>query len=288
MEIEVNGVRCHYQDEGKGPVVILVHGFTSQVHTWRDTIPALRKDFRVVAVDLPGCGASEKPPDFDYDLPGFAKWLGAFMDAIGAPRGALIGNSMGGGVAYTLATSSPERVSSLVLVDAVGYQPRGERFFIFRLMAIRGIGELLMATMTRFTVDLILRIFVYYDSAQVSGEIVTNYLAPLQRSEGRVAALRTIRRVDFDAAPGPVPCRVPTLIVWGAKDRIVPVAHAALFSRDIPGAKLHIFDDCGHFPQEERAGAFNQLVAPFLRRHAPGPSAVGAEGRYAGVHHERL
>ena len=270
MEIEVNGVRCHYQDEGKGPVVILLHGFTLQVYTWRETIPALGNDFRVIAVDLPGFGASEKPPDFDYDLPGFAKWLGAFMDAIGVPRAALIGNSMGGGVAYTLATSSPERVTSLTLVDAVGYQPRRKRFFLFRLMAIRGVGEVLTATMTRFAVRLILRIFLYHDSAHVSEEVVTNYLAPLQTSGGRAAALRTIRRVDFDAAPGPVPCRVPTLIVWGANDRIVPAAHALHFSRDIPGAKLHVFDDCGHFPQEERAGAFSQLVAPFLRQHASG------------------
>lgn len=288
MEIEVNGVRCHYRDDGAGPVVILLHGFTSQLSTWRDIIPALRKDFRVVAVDLPGYGASEKPPGFAYDLPGFAKWLGAFMDAIGAPRAALIGNSMGGGIAYTLATSSPERVTRLVLVDAVGYQSRKERFFLFRLMAMRGIGELLMATMTRFAVRLILRAFVYHDSTQVSEEVVTNYLAPLQTSAGRAAALRTIRRVAFDAAPGPVPCRVPTLIVWGAKDRIVPPAHAALFSRDIPGAKLHLFDDCGHFPQEERAEAFNQLVAPFLRQSAPESRALRAEGRYAGVHHERL
>ena len=288
MEIDVNGVRCHYQDEGAGPVVILLHGFASQVYTWRHTIPALGKDFRVVAVDLPGYGASGKPAGFEYDLPGFAKWLCAFMDAIGAPRAALIGNSMGGGVAYTLATSSPERVTHLVLVDAVGYQPRRERFFLFRLMAMRGIGELLMATMTRFSVRLILRMFVYRDSAHVSEEVVTNYLAPLQTSGGRDAALRTIRRVSFNAAPGPDPCRAPTLILWGAKDRIVPPAHASLFLRDIPGAKHHLFDDCGHFPQEERAAAFNQRVAPFLRQSASGPRALDAEGRYSGVHHEGL
>lgn len=267
MEIDVNGVKCRYLDAGSGPPVILLHGFTTRHETWRDTVPALSRRFRVVAVDLPGFGESDKPADFDYDLPGYAKWLGAFMDAIGAPRAALIGNSMGGGIAYTLATSLPERVSHLVLVDAVGYQPRAERFFVFRLMAVRGVGELLLALMTRFSVRTILSMFAYHDRRFVTREVVDRYLAPLRTPGGRAAALRTIRRVDFDSAPGPVACTVPTLIVWGARDRIVPAAHGQRYARDIPGARLHVFENCGHFPQEERAEAFNNRVESFLVEH---------------------
>ena len=267
MEIDVNGVKAHYVDEGEGPVILLLHGFTMSIPFWRSSIAPLAKRFRVIAVDLPGFGKSGKPERFLYDMTGFARWVSDFLDALGVTRAAFVGHSMGGGVAYTLATSEPERVSSLVLVDAVGYQPRRERFFVFRIMEIPGIGELSVATLNGLAVRFILRTFVFHDPSFVTAEVVREYMAPLRSEGGRAAALRTIRTIDFNAAPGPVPCRRPTLILWGDCDRIVPAAHAQLFARDLPDAKLHVFENCGHFPQVESAEAFNQQVEAFVTAH---------------------
>ena len=247
-----------------------------QVYSWRFTIPALARHHRVIAVDLPGFGASDKPEDFDYDLPGFARWILSFMDKLEIPPAALIGHSMGGGIGYTIATMAPERVSSLTLVDAVGYQSRRKRFYLFRLMGIPWVGEFIMATLTRIAVRVNQRLFLYHDKRFVTEDGVRAYLTPLQSPGGGAAALRTIRRIDFDAAPGPSPCRVPTLIVWGAQDRIVSPSHAALHARDIPGAKLHVFEACGHNPQEELADSFNMHVLEFLSQHAEPPGGKGA------------
>jgi len=231
MEIEVNGVKAHYVDRGEGPVIVLLHGIGMSVHSWRFNIGPLSRSFRVIAVDLPGFGGSGKPERFLYDLTGFARWVCALLDALGVSRAAFVGNSMGGGVAYTIATSEPERVASLVFVDSVGYQPRSERFFVFRILQRRWIGELALAALNPIGVQLILR------------------------------------TTDFNSAPGPVPCARPTLILWGDRDRIVPLAHAGRFARDLPDAKLHVFGNCGHFPQVERAEAFNQQVEAFVAAH---------------------
>ncbi|MDP3939437.1 MAG: alpha/beta fold hydrolase [Deltaproteobacteria bacterium] len=267
MEIEVNGVKAHYVDEGEGPVIVLLHGFTMSTHSWRFNIAPLAKRFRVIAVDLPGFGQSEKPRQFLYDMTGFARWVCDFLDALGVCRAAFVGNSMGGGVAYTVATTEPDRVSSLVLVDAVGYQPRNERFFIFRIMGIPWLGEFSTATLNGLAVRLILRTFIFHDPGFVTADVVREYIAPLKSAGGRAAALRTIRTIDFDAAPGSVPCRRPTLILWGDRDRIVPVSHAQLFARDLQDAKLHVFENAGHFPQVERAEAFNHEVETFVAAH---------------------
>jgi pimeloyl-ACP methyl ester carboxylesterase len=239
-----------------------------QVYSWRFTIPALARHHRVIAVDLPGFGASDKPENFDTDLPGFARWILSLMDKLEIPRIALVGHSMGGSICYTIATMAPERVSSLTLVDAVGYQPRRSRFYLFRLMAIPWVGELIMATLTRIAVRVNQRWFLYNDKRFVTENGVSAYLTPLRSPGGAAAALRTIRRIDFDAAPGPSPCRVPTLILWGAQDRIVSPSDAEFHARDIPGAKLHLFEACGHNPQEEKADSFNMRVLEFLSQHA--------------------
>jgi pimeloyl-ACP methyl ester carboxylesterase len=267
MDLEVNGVKAHYVDRGEGPVILLLHGYTMSLHSWRFNVGPLSGRFRVIAVDLPGFGDSGKPRRFLYDLTGFARWTFGFLDALGVSRAALVGHSMGGGVAHAIATGQPERVSSLILVDPVGYQPREERFFVFRILERRGLGELALRALTPIGVRTILRRYAYRDPGFVTDDVVQAYLAPLRSAEGRAAALRTIRTVNFDAAPGPLPCRRPALVLWGDRDRVVPAAHAQRFARDIPGAKLHVFEDCGHFPQVERAESFNQQVAAFVADH---------------------
>ena len=275
MRKRVAGLEASYVESGEGPPVLLIHGFTSSAFTWRHVIPGLASRFRVIAVDLPGFGESDKPADFDYTIPGFARWILAFMDVLDLPRAALVGNSMGGGIAHAVAAMAPDRVTGLVLEDSVGYQPRRERFYAFRLMSVPLLGELLMATMTPLFVRLNFRLTVYHDPALATEEVVDRYLAALRSPGGRAAALRTIRETDFDMASGFPPCRTPALVVWGAQDKIVPVAHAQRFAKDLPQARVEVFDSCGHFPHEERADAFVRLVGDFVAQNASPAAAAG-------------
>lgn len=267
MRKYVDGLSCHYLDEGEGQPVLLLHGFTSDTFTWRPVVPLLASRFRVIAVDLPGHGLSDKPPGFDYTIPGFAAWVLAFMDALGIARPAIIGNSMGGGIAHTLAATRPDRVRAVVLEDAVGYQPARERFWVFRLWSIRPLGEIAMALLTPFVVRSLMRTYLYLDPGRLTDAFARRYVATLRTKDGRAAALRTIREADFNAAGGLPILHVPALVIWGAQDRIVPPAHAEIFARGIPGAKLHVFQACGHLPHEEKAETWSRLVSEFLGNH---------------------
>src|SRR5213594_4725639 len=139
---EVDGLRLHYVVEGRGPAVILVHGLGGFAETWRHNIGALARRATVYAVDLPGFGASAKPRS-RYRLAHFAGALRGFMDGLGLARASLVGHSLGGAVSITYSLTHPSRVERLALVGAVvpgcGYRPS----WIYRLVALRGLGEVL-------------------------------------------------------------------------------------------------------------------------------------------------
>jgi pimeloyl-ACP methyl ester carboxylesterase len=270
-EADVGGRRIRYVRAGAGSPVLLVHGFASSLYTWKDVLPGLARDHDVVALDLPGFGWSEQPPDLSFaDFP--AAVLG-LMDALGLDRAALVGNSLGGAAVAAVAARDPTRVSALVLVDSVGFnldpkdQPAILRFVMSPAGRVLGVLPLRRAAVT-----LALR-QVFHDPALVTDERVAEYLAPLQRP----GALDSIRSLGRSAAPtveelvrelGRV--RAPALVIWGRDDRWIPLADADRFVAAIPRATKLVLDDCGHVPQEEKPGEVTQALLRFLATSAPG------------------
>jgi pimeloyl-ACP methyl ester carboxylesterase len=267
--VSVEGLSVHVRREGKAhpgrTPVVLVHGFGANNWCWRFTIAELARRRAVYAPDLPGFGLSDKPEGFDYTLSGYARFIGSFMDEMGICRAILVGNSMGGGVAVEAALLVPGRVEKLVLIDSLGYHKTG--FHAYRLFGLPLVRDLIMAVASPFMLRLLLAARVYHDPARVDKELAHRFSLAYRTKNGRRAPLWVWRGLS----PSPTIPRarigavgVPTLVIWGRHDKILPVRHARLFARDITGSRVEIIPDAGHVPHEERPDAVNRLIVDFI------------------------
>lgn len=262
---EVGGLRIRYVRRGSGPTVVLLHGIASSLYTWKDVLPGLAADHDVVALDFPGFGGSDIPPAPSADS--LVASLRGLLERLEIRRASLVGNSLGGAVASLVAAQDPGRVERLVLIDAAGFRLSAEeRPALLRLAAGPLGGALERLPRTRPLLALGLR-QVFHDDALVSAERIDEYEAPMLRP-GAVAALRALLTAP---APGPERyeamlrgLRQPTLVLWGAEDRWIPVADADRFAAAIPDARRVVIPGCGHMPQEERPAETLRLVREFL------------------------
>jgi pimeloyl-ACP methyl ester carboxylesterase len=265
--IDVGGVRAHVREQGDpdGIPMVLVHGSMGSLHMWEGWARELAKKARLISVDLPGHGLTGAWPREEYTIEAYADFVEVLVDMLNLDRFVLVGHSMGGAVAWTFAATRPDRVSQLVLVDASGY-PRtaGDAPLPVRLARLPLIGDVGIY----FKPERLARrslTEVYADPAMVTPERVRRY-AELQRFPGNREA--TLQRARTQEPLDPTPLRrldVPTLIIWGAKDRWVPTADAFRFQSDIKGARLEIFESLGHNPMEEDPEATAAAVAAFIQ-----------------------
>ena len=263
----VQGHRVRYWEEGNGPPVVLVHGLANSVLTWRKNMEALGRDCRVIALDLPGHGLSDMP-NIRFDLPTGAAFLGAFLDDVGVDRAHLAGNSMGGAVALELALAQPERVASLTLADSAGLGR--EISALLRLGSLPILGEYARRPTLKGVRNLVR--WMVHDPSLVDEEELLLRLSYLKRKGSAQALLRYLRTGVGLFGQRPATRRdarlaalsLPTLIVWGAQDPLFPLRQAERAAAAIAGAKLHVFDACGHWPQYEHPGEFNRLLGEFV------------------------
>ena len=263
----VRGHSVRYWEAGSGPPIVLVHGLANSVLTWRKNIEPLGRNFRVIALDLPGHGLSDMPK-VRFDLPTGAAFLDAFLDKMGVERAHLAGNSMGGAIALELALTRPERAASVTLADSAGLGR--EISVLLRLGALPLLGEYARRPTLKGVRNLVR--WMVHDPSLVDEDELLVRLRYLKRRGSAQALLRYLRTGVglFGQRPGTrrnasLPSlSVPTLIVWGAQDPLFPVEQARGAERAIPGAKLHVFDACGHWPQYEHADPFNRLLGGFV------------------------
>ncbi|MGN6525604.1 MAG: alpha/beta fold hydrolase [Burkholderiaceae bacterium] len=290
--MEIRGQLVHYRDEGPRDdpePLVLLHGTAASLHTWQGWVGELRSRKRVITFDLPGFGltgpfAGEYAPD-DYRGDTLARFTLDVLDALHVARFDVGGNSLGGEVAWRVAALAPARVGRLVLVDASGYAFRPEHvpigFQLARLPVLGRIGEWLTP---RVVVEQSVR-DVYGDPSRVTGVLVDRYFELLTREGNRRALGIRLREIEHDLAPQRIATlHVPTLILWGAKDRLIPPDNGEHFHRDIAGSTLVVFPGLGHVPQEEDSHASVAPVKTFLGLDgpaaAPGPAtAASARGR---------
>lgn len=261
----IEGLRVRYVRAGSGAAVVLLHGLASSIYSWKDVLPALARDHDVIALDLPGFGGSDQPADLDAAV--YPRIVLGLMDRLGVARASLVGHSLGGAVAVTVAGETRQRVERLALLDAAGFNlAPADRPTLLRLAAAVPAGVLERLP----TRPLLLRIGlrqVFHDPAFVTPERFDEYLAPLQRP-GAMTAIRSLLVSSFasaaDFAKQAAEIRVPTLVVWGADDAWVAPSHADLFAAAIPGARKVMLPDCGHMPQEEKPADVIALLWDFL------------------------
>jgi pimeloyl-ACP methyl ester carboxylesterase len=269
--IEVAGAQAHVRDEGKADAMplLLIHGSLGSLQMWDGWVAELKDRYRLILVDLPGHGLTGDWPRGDFSIDAYADFIEVLADTLHLDRFAVAGHSMGGAVAWTFAVTRPERVSQLILVDAAGF-PResGELPLPIRLARQRVVGDIGIY----FKPERLVRrslLEVYADPAMVTPERVKQF-GELQRFPGNRPA--TLIRARTQEPLDPTPLKrldVPTLIIWGAKDRWVPVADGFRFQNDIKGSKLAIFENLGHDPMEENPKATAEAVAEFLPAEPP-------------------
>ncbi len=282
--VSIHGHDMAYRMEGSGPALLLLHGIAGSSRTWRDVIPRLTGRFTVIAPDLMGHGQSEKPVG-DYSLGAFASGIRDLLEVLDVDRATVVGQSFGGGVAMQLAYQHPERCERLILVDSGGLGR--EVSWLLRLMALPGSEYLMPVIFPRFVRDWGDDLFRIINDRGVRtgrlGEMWSAY-ASLAESENRQAFARTIRSV-IDPGGQTVSAMdrlylaspMPTLIIWGDRDDIIPVSHAYAAHEAMPGSRLAIIEGVGHFPQIEAPEQFTHTLIDFIE--STEPAHLGTEDR---------
>ena len=267
--IELHGMQVHVRDEGwrDDPVpIVLLHGTSASLHTWDGWVRALEGQRRIIRVDMPGFGLTGPAPDGDYSIGAYTRFAGSVLDHFGLRHCVMGGNSFGGWVAWETALAQPGRVDSLILVDSAGYRLRSESVPIgFRIAKIPVLNRLMEVTLPRRLVESSVR-NVYGDPARVTPELVDRYYEITLRAGNRASLAQRFRQAPLGIDEGRIrEIRVPTLILWGGRDRLIPLEYAGLFKRDIAGSELVVFDELGHVPQEEDPARTVAAVKAFLK-----------------------
>jgi pimeloyl-ACP methyl ester carboxylesterase len=269
--IDIAGMKVHVRDEGArdDPVpIILLHGTSASLHTWDGWARALEGERRVLRLDLPGFGLTGPAPDGDYTIAAYAQFMGAVLDHFDIRNCVIAGNSFGGWVAWETALAHPERVDALVLVDSAGYAIESESVPIaFRIARVPMLNRLMEVTLPRGLIESSVR-NVYGDPDKVTPDLVDRYYEITLREGNRAALVQRLTQAPLGIDENRIrEVGVPSLILWGGRDQLIPLEYGMRFKRDIAGSSLVVFDDLGHVPQEEDPVRTVAAARPFLESH---------------------
>jgi pimeloyl-ACP methyl ester carboxylesterase len=273
----IHGYRRAFVCTGRGPALLLIHGIGDRHDTWRPLIAGLARDHTVIAPDLLGHGASDKPRA-DYSVGGFANAMRDLLTVLGIERATVVGHSLGGGVAMQMAYQYPERCERIVLVATGGVgrevhaalrlaaAPNAD--LILPLLGLPGMGIVGRA---------VLRVLELLDTGLGrDADDLSRVFEALPDVASRRAFVRTLRAVvDWRGQHVTLLDRcylargMPTLLVWGTRDAIVPFAHARVAHTAMPGSRLEVFDGAGHYPHHADPARFTRVLRDFLSTTEP-------------------
>lgn len=276
--VTIHGHDVIYRRAGKGEAIVLIHGLAGSSLTWSKVMPALAEDYDVIAPDLLGHGESAKPMG-DYSLGAMASGLRDLLAINGIERATIVGQSFGGGVAMQLAYQHPELCNRLVLVGSGGLGR--EVSWLLRLCSLPGAEQLMPLVFPRPVAALGGAVGGFLHGRGLRAPLVSEMwraYSSLAGAENRKAFVRTMRGV---IEPGGqtvsaldrlyLAGNLPTLIVWGDRDGIIPVEHAHAAHEAIAGSRLEILDGVGHFPHAEAPERFIEVMRDFMATTEPGP-----------------
>jgi pimeloyl-ACP methyl ester carboxylesterase len=275
--VSLHGHDLVYRQAGHGPALLLIHGMAGSSRAWKAVMPQLAQSYQVIAPDLPGHGQSASPTG-DYSLGNLSATLRDLLAVIGVERATIVGQSLGGGVAMQLAYQHPEVAERLVLVGSGGLGR--EVSWMIRALSLPGAEYVAPALFPGFVRDAGNRVSDFAQRIGVRAPRVAEMwdaYASLTTPEHRVAFLRTVRAVIEPGGQAVsasdrlyLAAAMPTLIVWGDADSIIPVSHAHSAHEAMPGSRLEIFPGVGHFPHAEEPERFVQVLLDFLATTEPG------------------
>jgi len=274
--LDLHGDRVAYREAGAGETLLLIHGMAGSSATWRAVIPRLSKKYRVVAPDLLGHGESAKPRG-DYSLGVFAVWLRDLLGELSIGRATVIGQSLGGGVAMQFTYQHRDYCERLVLISSGGLGP--DLSWTLRILSAPGVEVVLPVVAPEPVLNVGNKLGSWLTSAGIHSpravEMWSAY-SSLSDRQTRQAFLRTLRSVvDYRGQAVSAVNRLhlssglPTLLIWGDRDRIIPVAHGYAAHDALPGSRLEVLAGVGHFPQVESPTAVVDILDDFIATTTP-------------------
>ena len=269
--VSIGDLRVHYRFEGDHapdkPVVVLLHGTGASLHTWDGWAQLLQPDFAVLRLDLPGFGLTGPRADRDYSLDAYLRFLDDFTRELGVDRFHLVGNSLGGRIAWNYSLRHSERVIRLVLIDASGLAVTTDdpAPTVVRLARASSVSGVLVRCTPRSLIRNTL-LDVYGNQRLLEEATVDRYYDLARRPGNRQAFVDRALAARSDQNGDIAAIQQPTLILWGALDHWIPVEHARRFAAGIRDSRLIIYPDAGHLPMEELPGPTARATASFLRQ----------------------
>ena len=269
--IEIAGVKTYVTEGGAGPPILLIHGYGDTADGWRRVVPGLVKDHRVVALDMPPFGRSGEPPKGKL-LDFYSEFFPTFLDELELERTTVIGHSLGGAVALRLAVENPDRVERLGLVAAAGLGNSPPWWW--HALTARALWQGALAIPSPLTTPLVregfkgfLRLRLFADPQRLDREI--KHLVAMHGTRQDLSKLLAAGHACIDSYTGrlleqSLDLDMPLWMLWGRQDGLVPSVHARAFARAHPDAKVHVLDDCGHYPHIELPQRFNKLLRRWL------------------------
>jgi pimeloyl-ACP methyl ester carboxylesterase len=259
------------EDGASAQPLVFVHGLSGSWPNWLEQLAVFGEEHRVVTLDLPGFGHSPMPPR-EISISGYARLLDGLLGELGIDAAAVVGNSMGGFIAAELAIAFPQRVERLVLVSAAGISTTANPRVLRALPTLRRLETTLLATggwvaskSDAFSCRPRLRDALLSIVASHPNRLPAALAAEQLRGAGKPGFMQALQSLlDYDVRERLPEIACPTLIVWGERDRLIPVRDADRFAELIPDSRKAIFEDTGHVAMLERPAAFNELLAQFL------------------------
>ena len=275
--VQIHGHELAYRTAGRGPALLLLHALSSTSGAWQVVIPALAERYTVIAPDLPGHGASAGPAS-DFSTGGLADAMRDLLLTLGHERVTVVGHSLGGGVAMQFAYKYPERSERLILVSAGGLGKEVARFL--RVFSVPGVDRVVGLFLDARFQPTVMKAASLLKRARVplpkSAEAWWDSYASLTQPEARRAFFRILRAgIDVNGQRESATDRLylaaamPTLIIWGDRDKIIPMSHGHAAHEAIPGSVLEVFERAGHFPHHDDPERFVQTVVDFIKSTKP-------------------
>ncbi len=251
--VSINGTSIHYLDQGKGPVIVALHGTVDSLHTWDEWAKKMTPHYRIVRMDIPGFGLTGPVREGGYSKEMFTGFLHAFLNELKIEKCILTGNSLGGAIAWNFAVQYPEKVSQLILIDPAGYPM--EIPWPLNLAETPGIRHIARFITPRWIFQMSLR-QVFGDPSKVTDELVDQFYELNLRPGNRDALLKimdSLKKLNQDPmfSKSITKIQTPTLLLWGQKDTWIPVSHVSRWKQDVPGIHTILYENTGHVPQLE-------------------------------------